>query len=134
MPQLHRLKVTLQGHVIYPSVWPTPYLLDPLNDFHKFHQDVPLSEAMCRTNDLATQTQCQGHTSRSWGLPLNLVSFESPQPFVRFSLNITQMFLSVSWCADPMTLSYANSKSRSHFKVMGFTLEFSVLRISQTIC
>ena len=27
----------------------------------------------------------------------------SPQPFLRFSLNITQMFLSGSWCAEPMT-------------------------------
>ena len=27
----------------------------------------------------------------------------SPQPLVRFSLNITQMFFSVSWCAEPMT-------------------------------
>ena len=44
---------------------------------------------MCRTYDLATQTQSQGHTSRSCDLPLNI----SPQPFVRFSLNITEMLV-----------------------------------------
>ena len=37
------------------------------------------------------------------GLPLNFVPFKFPQTFVRFSLNVTQMFLSVSWCARPMT-------------------------------
>ena len=58
---------------------------------------------MCRTNDSVTQTQGEGHTSRSWDLPLMFVYFKSLQPFVRFSLNITQMFLSVSWCAEPMT-------------------------------
>ena len=42
-------------------------------------------------------------TLQSWDLLLNFVSFKSPQPFVRFSLNITQMILSVSWCAEPMT-------------------------------
>ena len=47
--------------------------------------------------------QSQGHTSRSWDLSMNFMSFKSPQPFVRFSLNITQMFLSMSWCAEPMT-------------------------------
>ena len=64
--------------------------------------NVPLSEAVCRTNDSTMQTQDQDHTSRSWDIPLNLVSFKLLQPFDRFSLNITQMFLSVSWCAEPM--------------------------------
>ena len=45
------------------------------------------------------------------------MSFKSHQPFVRFSLNITQMFPSVSWCAEPMA---RQTQSRSHFKVMGF--------------
>ena len=82
MTQLPIIKFTGLGHVI----------------FIKLHPNVPLSEMVCRTNDSATQTQGQGHTSRSWNLPLNFVSFKSPQPFVRFSLNITQMFLS-----EPMT-------------------------------
>ena len=46
-------------------------------------------------NDAATPTQGLGYTSRSGNLPLNCVSFKSPQPCVRFSLNITQIFLSV---------------------------------------
>ena len=50
------------------------------------------------------QTQGQGHISKSWDLPLNFVSGPlSPQPFERFSLNITQMFRSVRRCAEPMT-------------------------------
>ena len=87
--------------------------------FIKLHPNVPLSEVVCRANDSATQTQGQGHTSRSWDLPLNSMSFKSHQPIVRNSLNITQMFL---WWVDVQNpwLSYANSKSRSHFKVMGF--------------
>ena len=63
---------------------------------------------VCRTNDAATQTQGLGHTARSRNLPLNFVSFKSPQPCVRFSLKITQMFLSML------------CKSRSQFKVIGF--------------
>ena len=54
-------------------------------------------------NDSSTQTQGQCQPSRSWGLPLNFMPFKSPQSFVRFTLIITQMFLSVSWCAEPMT-------------------------------
>ena len=36
LTRLHRLKfrVTLQGHVIYPSIVSTPYLGTPLNDLH----------------------------------------------------------------------------------------------------
>ena len=40
----------------------------------------------------------------------------SHQPFVRFSLNITQMLLIMSFCAD-----YIDSRSRSQFKIMSFT-------------
>ena len=48
-----------------------------------------------------------------------------PKLFVRFSLNITPMFLSVSWCAEPMT-----RLCRLKVKVMGFTVEFGVPSIS----
>ena len=104
MTQLLRLKVTGQGQGIYPWISCPLHISWTLwTLFIKLHPNVPLSEVVCRTNDSATQTQGQGHTSRSWNLPLNFVSFKSPQPFVRFSLNITQFFLSVSWCAEPMT-------------------------------
>ena len=80
----------------------TPYLLNP---FIKFHPNVPLNKVVCRTNDSAMEFQTQGHTSGSWNLLLNFVSFKPLcQPFVKFSLNNTQMFLSVSWSAEPMTL------------------------------
>ena len=54
------------------------------------------------------------------------ISLES---FERFSLNCTQMFLLVRRCVEVM-LSFADSRSRSHFKVMGFTLHFLVSSIS----
>ena len=54
---------------------------------------------MCRTHDLAMQTQ--GHTSRSWDLPFNFIS---PEPFEQYSLNFTQMFRSVRRCSEPMTI------------------------------
>ena len=57
---------------------------------------------MSITNDLVKQTQ--GHTLKASDLPLNFVSaMISPEPFESFSINFTQMFLSVSWCAEPMT-------------------------------
>ena len=113
MTPLRRLKVTLQGHVIYPSVCvhsisPEPFSLNFTQMF--------LCEAVCRTNDSATQTRVQGHTSRSWDLPLNFISFKSPQPFVRFSLNITQMFL----CELVCRTHDSAMQTQSHFKVMGF--------------
>ena len=93
MTRLHRLKikVTLQSHgfTLQNRVRSISTDLFSLNFTQMF-----LS---------VTQIQGQGHTSKSWNLPLNFVSFKSPQPFVRFSLNITQMFFSVSWCAEPMT-------------------------------
>ena len=61
--------------------------------------NVPLSEAVCRTHDSA-----QGHISRSWDLPFKFcVSSIPPEPFERFSLNFTQMFLSVRHYAESMT-------------------------------
>ena len=67
-----------------------------------------------------------GHTSKSWDLLLNFVS----APYILnylldFHLNITPMFLSVSWCAEPMT-----RLCRLKVKVMGFTVEFGVPSIS----
>ena len=101
MTRLHRLKVkvTLQSHGIYPSIRVrsvSPEL------FERF--SLTLTQMFLSVRWYAeTMIQGQGHTSRSWNLPLNFESFKSPQLFVRFSLNVTQMFLSVSWCAEPMT-------------------------------
>ena len=57
MTRLHRLKVkvTLQGHVIYPSIRVrciSPEYFWTL--FINLHSNVPLSEVECRTNDSAT--------------------------------------------------------------------------------
>ena len=75
MTQLHRLKikVILQGHVIYPSI-PFHISWTLWAIFIKLHTNVPLSETVCRTNGSATQTLGQSFTSRSWDLPLYFVS------------------------------------------------------------
>ena len=100
----------------------------------KLHPYVPLTEVVCRTNGSATQTQGLVHTSRSRNLPLNLVSFKSHQPFVRFSLNITQMFLSVSMCRSHDSAIKNQSQghtSRSWDSVAGILL--SKIKVKVTL-
>ena len=60
----------------------------------------------------------------------------SPKHFERFSLYFTQMFLLVRPCARHIVqlLGYADSRSRSQFKVMGFIFEHRVLSISADPC
>ena len=96
MSQLCRLKVkvTLQGHVIYSSVCVHSISPEPFEQFSLNFTQMFLSVRLCA--EPMTQL-CKVKVtlhSRSWDLPLNFVSFKSPQPIVRFSLNITQMFLS----------------------------------------
>ena len=69
MTQLLRLKC--QGHS--SMTWdlplytvPTLYLLNPITNVIKRQPNIHLSETMCRTYDLTTQTQGQGHTSSIW--------------------------------------------------------------------
>ena len=51
---------------------------NPAETFERFslnsHPNVPISETVCRVIDSATQTLEQGHTSRSWDLPLDFMS------------------------------------------------------------
>ena len=66
MTQLRRLKVkvTLQGHGIYPRILCPSNLLNLLLDFIKHHANIPLNELVCRTNDSTMQTlsiTLQGH-------------------------------------------------------------------------
>ena len=52
-----------------------------------------------------------------------------PDTFEWFSLNFIQMFIfTVGLCGEPI-IHYAGSKSRWHFNVMGFTLQFRVWSI-----
>ena len=93
-----------------------PYPLNPLmNMFIKLHLNVPLSETVCITHDSASQTQGQGHTSKSRDFPFNVVS----APYV---LNL--MFLSVIRCAKTMT-----QQRRFKVKVIGFTFHCRVRSI-----
>ena len=91
MTQLRRLKVKVngQGHVFYPIFLYAPlYLLNPLTGFTRLHANVPLSDTMCRTQLL------------NFAPALYLLNPEW------FSLNVTQIFLSVRRCAEPMTRLY----------------------------
>ena len=66
MTQLCRLKVkvTLQGYVIYSSVCVYSISPEPFEQFSlKYHLNVLF---VYRTHDSAMQTQSQGHTSCSW--------------------------------------------------------------------
>ena len=65
MTHLCRLKVTLQGHVVYPSIRVRSIFPEPFEGFSFNFAQIPLRETVCRTNDSAMQTQDQGHTSRS---------------------------------------------------------------------
>ena len=119
MTRLHRLnvKVTLQGHVIYPSIRvrsisPESIERFSLNFTHIFRSISPepfgrfsfsftqmflsvrqYAEPMTRLRRLKVKVTFQ---SRGIYLLIRGRSI-SPKPFERFSLNFTQMFLSVRW-------------------------------------
>ena len=101
----------------------------------KFHLNVPLSETVCRTHNLAMQSEGQGHTSRSCDLPFH-VRFISPELSERFSSDFTQNVpLSKMVCRNYD--SAMQTRSRSHFKVMRFTSHFHVCSVSlltETVC
>ena len=85
---------------------------------------------MCRSHNPATQTQGQGHMSRSWDLHLKFMYAPSLLnhllDFHLTSLKCSPQRVVVlnSW------LIYIDSRSRSKYKVMGFTLEFGFHSIS----
>ena len=70
MPQrwILEVNVTVQGQGIYPWSWCLLHISRTLWKFFiKLHPNVPLSETVCRSNDLATKTlKGHGHISRSW--------------------------------------------------------------------
>ena len=71
---------------------------------------------------LKVNVTLQGH-----GISLHFrVHSISPEHFERFSLNFTELFLSVHQCAN----KYADSMSRTYFKVMGFSFHIRVYSIS----
>ena len=60
--------------------------------FIKLHPNVPLSEMVYRTHYLAMQTQSQGHTLRSWDLPLKFMAppyyLNTLKVFIKLWLNV----------------------------------------------
>ena len=58
---------------------------------------------MNSTHDSAMQTQGQGHSLRSWDLPLYMY-FVSALYLLNLNLErFNSMFRLVRWCAEPMT-------------------------------
>ena len=134
MNRVHRLKVkvTVQGHGIYP--WSSCLLHISWTFwkiFIKLQPNVPLGEKVCWNISSANKTQCQGHFSRSQDfLTLNLVSNS-------YLLSDFNNFYWTSYKCSPQLnvvpnpwFSFAQSRSRSTFKIMGITLPFCVRSIS----
>ena len=80
---------------------------------------------MCRTYDSATKTKVKVTLPGHVIYLVICVHAISPQPFERFSLNFTQMFLLVRRCTEHMS-----QLPRLKVKVKGFTLEILVRFIS----
>ena len=115
MTQLPRLngKVTLQSHGIYPWIlchWITPKCSSQWNGVQSPWLSYPDSR------------------SRSWDLTLNFVS----APYLLNTLNnfhLNSHNCSSQWdVVQSLSLAYADS--RSHFKFMGFTIQFRARFIS----
>ena len=80
-------------HSICNTIVSAPYHMNLLMIFIKFCSNVPLSETVCRTHELSTQTQGQGHSSiKLMGFTLEFrVRSISPEPFQKLSFNFIQM-------------------------------------------
>ena len=78
---------------------PYMYLLSPLGDFH-------FTSPKCSSYDVQSlwlgYRDSRSHFKVMW-FTLQCMSSISPEPIERFSLNFTQMFLSVRRCAEHMT-------------------------------
>ena len=105
MTQLPRLKVTGLGQGIYHWIsYPLHISWSLWMIFIKLHLNITLSETMCWSYDSATQTLGQGRLQGNLIDPSIPVRSISSEPFERFSLDFTQIFLSVRGCAELMTL------------------------------
>ena len=89
----------------------TPYLINPSNNFHINFTQIFLSVMQCagpmtQLCRLKVKVTLQCHGIYPWiSCP-----FQSPKPFARFSFNITQMFLSVSWLQNPWLMQLCKPK------------------------
>ena len=84
------------------SVYPEPFGRFSFNFTQMFIWVRRCAELMTQLRSLQIKVTLQDHGIYTW--ILCFVSIKSPQSFIRFSFNITQMFLSVIWCAEPMTV------------------------------
>ena len=104
MTRVHILKVnvTLQGHVIYPSIrlcyiYPKYFERFSLNFTQMFLSVRQCAEQMTKLPRVKVTGQGQGITFEF------RVRSIYPESFERFSLNFTQVILSVRRCAEPIT-------------------------------
>ena len=111
-----KVKVAVQGHGIYPfNFVSAPYLLNPLNDFHKLHTNVSLGEEVCRTHDSAMQTQVKVTVQDHWITPFNFVSILKVFHLTLVRETIFRIYDSVT-----------QTQGQCQLKVMDFTLQYLV--------
>ena len=109
MTQLPRLKVTCQGHVIYPSIRvrsisPESFERFSLNFTQMFHSVRWCAEHMTQLPRLKAMVTGQGVYFQGHVIYSSIcVHSISPESFERFSLSFTQMFLTVRRCTKHMT-------------------------------
>ena len=102
MTQLCKLKVILQGHVIYPSIHVRSISRKPFQRFSLNFTQMFLLVRRWAKHMTQLRTNGQGH--RSWSVNLSFNSVSVPYlNSLRFSLNFTQMFLIVRRCTEHMT-------------------------------
>ena len=98
---------------------PAPYLLNLLNDFHWTYPNVLFQWDGVQNPWLKVKVTLQGHGIYPWILcPLHI-----SQPLDNFHYTLPRCSSQWEGVQNPW-LGYVDSRSRSHFKVMGFTLEF----------
>ena len=103
MTQLLRVKVTGQGHVIYPSIRvcsisPEPFEHFSLNFIRIFLSVRWCAEPMTQLRRLKVKVTLQGHGIYPWiSCPSNLLNHLLE--FIKHHSNVPL----VSWCAEPMT-------------------------------
>ena len=104
MTQLPRLRVTGQGQGItfefrVRSIYPEPFVRFSLNFTQMFLSVRRYAEPITQLHGLKVKITRQSHGIYP-SIPVRSIS---PELLERFSLNFTQMFLSVSWSAELMT-------------------------------
>ena len=107
----HKINVTFQGHGIYPINFVSA---DPFEQFSLYFTQMFLSVSRCEEQMTRLGRLKVTFQSRSWDVSFNFVSAPYlPEPFERFSLNLTQMCLSAVCRTHDLTMQAQGHTSRS---------------------